>query len=51
MPCAATCFPAYFVIHPLLQNHRLWLTLTIFMLAHSGTLTLLASRHVFARTG
>ena len=47
--CTATFFPAYWVMHPLLQNHGLWFALTLFMVARSGTLTLLAPRHVFAR--
>ena len=47
--CTATFFPAYWVMHPLLQNHGLWFALTLFMVARSVTLTLLAPRHVFAR--
>ena len=47
--CTATFLPAYLILHPLLQNHGLWLALTIFMVARSNTLTLLAPRHVFAR--
>lgn len=49
--CTTVFFLAYLGFHPLFQNHGLWLALTLFMVARSVSLTLLAPRHVFARAG
>ena len=49
--CPTVFFLAYLVFYPLFQNHGLWLALTLFMVARSVSLTLLAPRHVFSRAG
>ncbi len=44
---ALVYFPAYYLLHPLMGNHGLWLALMLFMLARSLSLSLMARRHIF----
>ncbi|SHG26755.1 multidrug resistance protein, MATE family [Fodinibius roseus] len=45
------CFlPAYFIGVPFLDNHALWMALTLFMIARGVTLTCYAPRHILRAT-